>query len=390
MPSLRCREQFEKEEQELLAPYAVKSSESQGRLWPEAEHRYRTAFQRDRDRVVHSTAFRRLEHKTQVFVSDEGDHYRNRLTHTLEGAQITRTISRTLRLNEDLAEAISLAHDLGHTPFGHAGERAMAARMRAHGGFDHNRQSLRVVDLLEQRYPAFGGLNLSHETREGIMKHGDRWEHPVSLPELGRQRSMESQVADAADEIAYMNHDLDDALRSGLLTLDDVAGLPLVSDAMAQLDVAAQSAPDHVKRSQIIIAIIDRLVTDLLEETERSIEGFGIAAPDAVRHAAQPMVHFSRDVDAAKRKLKNFLHKNFYLHPEVAVMTTRAEVVVGELLATLAADTDRVPEQIRARFDQEGEMRAIADYVAGMTDRFALSEHARLLGGSGVGPLGAV
>ena len=216
MRALRTREDWEREERERLAPWAVRSSESRGRIVPEPEHPYRTAFQRDRDRIVHSRAFRRLEYKTQVFVHHEGDHYRNRLTHTLEGAQIARTLARALRLNEELAEAVALAHDLGHPPFGHAGERVLAELLRDDGGFDHNRQTLRVVDLLEERYPDFRGLNLSSETREGILKHGCRWPHPVPVPPRESQPSLEAQVADRSDEIAYTNHDLDDGLRSEL------------------------------------------------------------------------------------------------------------------------------------------------------------------------------
>jgi dGTPase len=233
---LRTRQDIERDEAERLAPFAVRSAASRGRVVPEEEHAYRTCFQRDRDRVVHCTAFRRLEYKTQVFVQHEEDHYRNRLTHTLEGAQIARTVARALRLNEDLAEAVVLAHDLGHTPFGHAGERVLDELMRGDGGFDHNRQSLRVVDLLEERYAEFRGLNLTWETREGILKHGCSWEHPVPVPELAKQPSLEAQVADAADEIAYLNHDLDDGLRSGLLTLEMLEDAPLWLDVLRLVD----------------------------------------------------------------------------------------------------------------------------------------------------------
>ena len=230
--SWRTREAYEQEERARLAPWAACAADSCGRLVPEPEHAYRTAYQRDRDRIVHSRAFRRLEFKTQVFVHREDDHYRNRLTHTIEAAQITRTIARALRLNEDLAEAIVLAHDLGHTPFGHAGEAVLDALMEQDGGFDHNRQSLRIVDLLEDRYPEFSGLNLTAETREGILKHGCDWQHPVELPTLSRQRSLEAQVADCADEIAYTHHDLDDGLRSGVLSLDMLTGTTLWKNAV--------------------------------------------------------------------------------------------------------------------------------------------------------------
>ena len=231
MSLIRTREAFEREEAERLASCAARSAESRGRLVDEPQHPYRTAFQRDRDRIVHARAFRRLEYKTQVFVYHEGDHYRNRLTHTLEGGQISRTIARSLRLNEELAEAVVLAHDLGHTPFGHAGERALAELMKEEGGFDHNRQSLRTVDLLEHRYADFRGLNLTYETREGILKHGCDWTHPVPVPEPALQPSLEAQVADVADEIAYSNHDLEDGLRAGLLDLTELEQVTLWREA---------------------------------------------------------------------------------------------------------------------------------------------------------------
>ena len=232
--ALRDRIAYEREECERFAPWAVASAASRGRVHAEAEHRHRTAFQRDRDRIVHSRAFRRLEYKTQVFVYHEGDHLRNRLTHTIEASQIARTIARALRLNEELAEAVVLAHDLGHTPFGHAGERVLADLMEDHGGFDHNRQSLRIVDWLEERYAAFRGLNLCYETREGILKHGCHWDHPVPVPAPAAQPSLEAQVADRADEIAYTNHDLDDGLRSGLLDLAALDAVPLWRDTHRQ------------------------------------------------------------------------------------------------------------------------------------------------------------
>jgi dGTPase len=281
--ALRTREEYEAEELERLAPYAEMSRHSRGRVHPQPEHAYRTCYQRDRDRIVHSRAFRRLEYKTQVFVYHEGDHYRNRLTHTLEGGQISRTIARALRLNEELAEAVVLAHDLGHTPFGHAGERVLDELMQADGGFDHNRQSLRIVDLLEDRYPGFRGLNLSYETREGILKHGCHWEHPVPVPEPVAQPSLEAQVADTADEIAYTNHDLDDGLRSGLLVWDDLDEVSLWRETRLEVERRLPGCSQRVRRAQVIVGLIDRLVTDLVESSAARLEGSGVESAQQVR-----------------------------------------------------------------------------------------------------------
>lgn len=376
---VRTREIYEREEQERLAPCATCSVRSRGRVWPEEEHPYRTAFQRDRDRVVHSSAFRRLEYKTQVFVYHEGDHYRNRLTHTLEGAQIARTIARALRLNEDLAEAIALAHDLGHTPFGHAGERVLSALLKDHGGFDHNRQSLRVVDLLECRYPGFAGLNLTGDTREGILKHGCDWEHPVSLPDLSRQRGFEAQIADAADEIAYTNHDLDDAIRSGVVGVEMLFELPLVAEVSREVVARIGDVSEPIRRAQIVVGLIDRLATDLIEATQTRIEAQGLSSPRAVRESQTAVVAFSQPVERAKSELLEFLSQNFYNHPRVVRMTRKAEGIVEDLFRVLCEDPGLLPAHVRQRFDLEGEVRAIADYVAGMTDRFAMAEHRKLL-----------
>ena len=269
MTDLRRRVDAEQEERERLAPCAEKSGDSRGRLHPEPEHAYRTAFARDRDRIVHARAFRRLEYKTQVFVYHEGDHYRNRLTHTIEGSQIARTLARALRLNEDLAEAVVLAHDLGHTPFGHAGERVLDELLAGEGGFDHNRQTLRIVDWLEERYPGFRGLNLSWETREGILKHGAPWQHPIPLPPLAEHPPLEAQVADHADEVAYLVHDLDDGLRSKLLTLGLLEEVPLWRDTRRRVRERLGDAGERVCRAQTLVALVDLLVTDLVEETVR-------------------------------------------------------------------------------------------------------------------------
>ncbi len=380
MTALRDREAVEAEERERLARYAVASAESRGRVVAEPPHRLRTAFQRDRDRVVHSRAFRRLEYKTQVFVRHEGDHYRNRLTHTLEGSQIARTIARALRLNEELAEAIVLAHDLGHTPFGHAGERVLAELMRGHGGFDHNRQSLRVVDLLEERYPGFRGLNLCSETREGILKHGVHWEHPVPLPPASEQPCLEAQVADLADEIAYVNHDVDDGLRSGLLSAEALARIPLWTELREATRRRIGEAGEGVLRARTIGALIDRLVGDLVETSARRLEAAAPADVAAVRSRAEPLLGYSGPLDRERRRLKRFLHDELYLHPHVVEATQASVPLLRELFEAYHKDPAWLPAHVRTRFAVDGEARAIADYIAGMTDRFAHSERARVRG----------
>ena len=363
-----------------LAPYALRSKDSGTRLHAEEPHAYRTAFQRDRGRIVHSTAFRRLQYKTQVFVHLEGDHYRNRLTHTLEGAQITRIIAGQLGLNQDLAESVALAHDLGHTPFGHAGERVLAEAMADHGGFDHNRQGLRVVDLLERRHPDYPGLNLCDETREGMLKHGSRWAHPVPIPDVSGQRSGEAQVADASDEIAYLNHDLDDALRAGILNFEMLLELPLLGDLAREASRPGASAPETVRRTGMVSGMIDLLVTDLISATRRRIDEEGLQSPAAIRSRKRKIVGYSTEVEHARKEIKNFLFHRFYNHPDVVLRTEAAEAVLRALFGHFLAHPGDLPEAVRERFVGTGTERAVADYVAGMTDRFAISEHARLLG----------
>ena len=385
MTLLRTREAFEAEEAERLAPFAAKSGRSRGRLYPEAEHPWRTAFQRDRDRIVHARAFRRLQYKTQVFVYHEGDHYRNRLTHTLEGGQISRTIARVLRLNEELAEAVVLAHDLGHTPFGHAGERVLDELMQGAGGFDHNRQSLRIVDWLEDRYPGFRGLNLSYEAREGILKHGCRWEHPLPVPETTPQPSLEAQVADCADEIAYTNHDLDDGLRAGLLKREALDAVPLWRETADEVARRIGPARERVLVAQIIVALINRLVTDLLRATAARLAAAGVASVEDVRRTPERLVGFSPEIEKAALELKAHLSREFYQHPRVLRESGRAERILGDLFAAYRSDPGRLPAHVRERSAEDGELRAIADYVAGMTDRFAIDEHARLAARGGAG-----
>ncbi len=378
MSGVRDRRGVEAEEAERLAPWAVRSADSLGRVVPEPEARFRTAFQRDRDRVVHSRAFRRMEYKTQVFVHHEADHHRNRLTHTLEAAQIGRTVARTLRLNEDLVEAIVLAHDLGHTPFGHAGERVLDRLLADDGGFDHNRQSLRVVDLLEERYPDFRGLNLTHDTREGILKHGCSWEHPIPLPPASSHPSLEARVGDLCDEIAYVHHDLDDGLRSGLLRVESLEEVSLWREAQRSLPAAAK-ATERLLRAQVLRALMDRLVTDLVEETARRIARAGIADLADVRASELPLAGFSEPVASALLRLKRFLLTHLYQHYEVLRMVRKAETVLADLYRVYREDPARLPPHVRARFPEDGAARAVADYVAGMTDRFALAEHRKLL-----------
>ena len=385
MTAVQTRAAYEADEQRRLAPYAVASATSRGRVVAEPEHPLRTAFQRDRDRIVHSRAFRRLEYKTQVFVHHEGDHYRNRLTHTLEGAGIARTIARALRLNEDLAEAIALAHDLGHPPFGHAGERVLARLLADEGGFDHNRQTLRTVDLLEERYPGFRGLNLCYETREGILKHGATFPHPVSLPERSGQTPLEAQAADRADEIAYTNHDLDDGLRSALLETKALDEVSLWRDARRHaIECCGAAAAEPVLRAQTIVALVNRLVNDLVESSAERLATHAPADTNAVRAAGERFLRLSPALEKGLRELKEFLYRHLYFHPAVVAMTDEAERVLEELWRAVRAEPAKLPAQVQARFAEDGETRAIADYVAGMTDRFALAEHRRLTDGRGL------
>jgi dGTPase len=380
--AVRTRRDVEADERERLAPHAVRSAESHGRVVPEAEHALRTAFQRDRDRIVHSQAFRRLQYKTQVFLHHEGDHYRNRLTHTLEGSQIARTLARALRLNEDLAEAVALAHDLGHTPFGHAGERALDRLMASAGGFDHNRQSLRVVDLLEERYPRFRGLNLCAETREGLCKHGVAFAHPVPLPARGEQPSLEAQIADHADEIAYTNHDVDDGLRSEILDLRQLDEIELWRVTRREIEARiGADAPERVLRAQTIARLIDRLVGDLVAATAERVEGAGVRSPEDVRACKEPLVGLSPSLRQQALLLKRFLYENLYHHPRVVRATVEAEQVLQDLFLLYRAEPQRLPAHVVERFGGESPERALADYVAGMTDRFALAEHERFFGG---------
>jgi len=366
-------------EESVLAPYAVRSSASRGRVHAEDEHPVRTAFQRDRDRIIHSTAFRRLEYKTQVFVNYEGDYYRTRLTHTIETAQIARTMARTLGLNTDLVEAVALAHDLGHTPFGHAGERVLNRLMTAHGGFEHNEQSLRVVDVLETRYPGHSGLNLTWEVREGIVKHSPPYDKPLAGAfEQGRAPALEAQIVDLADEIAYLAHDVDDGVRSGLLTLHDLAGIELWDRA----DAAAETVPtdDRLRRHHGVRALIDVLAMDLIRCTAERISQRSITTPEAVRRRSEPLVAFSAKIEESRLALKSFLYERLYNHHRVVRMTRKAQQLLERLFTAYAHEPTLLPPHIlkRSRYRADPLERAVADYIAGMTDRFAIQEYERL------------
>lgn len=365
-------------EKKTLAPYAALSAASRGRRFKEKPHSYRTEFQRDRERIIHSRAFRRLEYKTQVFINHEGDHYRTRLTHTIEVAQIARGIARALRLNEDLAESIALAHDLGHTPFGHAGERELDQLLKDHGGFEHNRQSLRVVDELEKRYPDFNGINLTWETREGIIKHSSAHDHPeASEFSPGTQPSLEAQTIDLADEIAYNNHDLDDGLSSGILAPGDVKKLAIWS--MGETRYNREAKGDlKIRRQGIIRSIIDLLVSDLIENTLRRIEKFSIKSLTDVGRAPEKIVTFSSDIEAATGELKDFLMENLYQHYRVARMTIKAAMVIRDLFQIYTGHPDTLPEDYQKKYPKDGVVLTATDYIAGMTDRFALEEHQKL------------
>ncbi len=376
---LVSREAIEAREEALLAPYAARSRQSRGRRHPEPEHPLRTVYQRDRDRIIHSTAFRRLEYKTQVFVNHEGDYYRTRLTHTLEVAQIARTIARILGLNEDLAEAIALAHDLGHTPFGHSGEEELREQMRAHGGFEHNRHGLRVVDTLERRYPAFPGLNLSWEVREAMAKHTTRHDRPgVAEFDDGLQPVLEAQAVEVADEIAYNNHDIDDGLTAHLLRRSELAEVEAWALAAEEVERRLPGLPERIRDRQTIIRLINTQVTDLVETTLARIAGLGIASADDVRRAGGRLFAFSPAVERRKAALEAFLNERLYRHYRVVRMTTKAKRFVRELFQAFLADERQLPDEFRATAEAEGLHRAICDYIAGMTDRYAQDEYKKL------------
>lgn len=387
-----------------LAPYACDPAKTRGRLVDEPESPTRSCYQRDRDRVIHSGAFRRLQYKTQVFVYHEGDHFRTRLTHSIEVAQIARSISRALGLNEDLAEAIALAHDLGHTPFGHAGEDVLGEEMAPYGGFDHNIQTFRILTDLEHRYARFRGLNLSWETLEGVVKHNGPLEGPNASEkerkkggagpfvtefcqkfdlEVDTFAGPEAQVAALADDIAYNNHDIDDGLRAGLFTVEDLEDIPLVGPTFVQV---AETYPGIDSTSLIhesVRRLIDRMVNDLLAETRTRLKKAAPASPADVRALDHPVVAFSEEMRENERVLRSFLFSRMYRHRRVMRMTGEVKAVAKDLFRHYQADPSALPDEWRNEtggLDERGAARLIADYIAGMTDRFAMQEHARLIG----------
>ncbi len=400
MSNLRLR--LEDMENELLADCAIKSQFSKGRKYPEKEHPFRTVYQRDRDRIVHSTAFRRLEYKTQVFVNHEGDYYRTRLTHTLEVSQIARSIAKALKLNENLVEAIALAHDLGHTPFGHSGEETLNILMKDYGGFNHNLQGLRVVELLEQRYPDFDGLNLSWEVREGIAKHsttydkgsykwvGDYAKRSVVLsdeiavefnvedlsPELAP--SLETQIVDIADEIAYDNHDLDDGLTSGLIKEKDLDHIDMWHEAKNAVNKKYSNLMPKIRRYQIIRYLINLQVTDIINNTLKIIEGRNIKSVDDVRNCKDKIVQFNSDLMQKRVPLRKFLMEEMYQHYRVIRMANKAQRFIKSLFDVYLDKPAQLPPNIKKRLKKDSKEKVVCDYIAGMTDRYALDEYKKL------------
>ena len=373
-----------------LASYAARKENSKGRLFKESRPQHRNEYQRDRDRIIHSSAFRRLEYKTQVFVNHEGDMFRTRLTHSIEVAQIGRTIARAMQLNEDLTEAICLAHDLGHTPFGHAGQDALNLCMKEHGGFEHNLQSLRVVDLLEERYAEFPGLNLLYETREGILKHCSR-NNALRLGELGKrflenkQPGLEAQVANIADEIAYNNHDVDDGLRSGLISISQLSECVLFAEQQTEIKKLWPSLGDRRMIHEIVRRMINSLVTDLIATSEQNLKEKNPADIEAVRNLDGPMIMLSEDIRNKHQELKQFLRKNLYQHERVKQMTDNAKNTVRTLFDAYIQKSKLMPDDFQNRFNDacresgtSGGARVVADYIAGMTDRYAFAEFEKI------------
>jgi dGTPase len=375
------REQLETIEDQTLAPYAAKSGKSRGREYPDPEQAHRTAFQRDRDRILHTTAFRRLEYKTQVFVNYEGDYYRTRLTHTLEVAQLGRSLARALGANEDLVEAICLVHDLGHAPFGHSGERALDILMKDHGGFDHNRQSLRIVTELEQRYPDWPGLNLTWETREGIVKHETEYDLSDATgyaPEL--RANLEAQIANVADELAYTAHDLDDGLRAGLLKPAQLEPLEWWQVLRESLDWPVSQPCDEMMRHRLVRRLIGIEVADVVATASAALEKEKPESMQALQSLDYSVCVHSPAFQSRNRELKDFLYRNMYHHYRVVRMQAKAERFLEEMFVSFVEQPAQLPPQTRARVEVVGVHRAVCDYIAGMTDRYALEEHERLFG----------
>lgn len=373
---LNSRQTIEANEGKTLAGYASIASRSRGRKYPQEEHPLRTAYQRDRDRIVHSSAFRRMEYKTQVFLPHEGDHLRTRLTHTIEVAQISRTMARCLRLNEDLTEAIALVHDLGHTPFGHAGEDVLNELLGSQGGFNHNRQSLRVVDILEQRYPDHPGLNLTYEVREGIAKHETKVKlnHPDFDPR--EQPTLEATLVNMADEIAYNGHDIDDGVRAGIIKLDEVTELKLWQIAgdpnSDSLTTKNDDQIDDMNRFSKVRYLVNLIVSDVLAETVERLKRFKIEEIDQLRLSDQKLCAYSPGVADGVAELKLFLKEKLYLHPTLQARSEQAELIIRMLFKRLNKAPEQLPERYLKMIDSEKKEKVIADYIAGMTDRYAV------------------
>tara|TARA_B100001123_G_C15167453_1_gene969962 strand:- start:1 stop:1161 length:1161 start_codon:yes stop_codon:yes gene_type:complete len=372
------RTDLEKLESSTLAPYAVKSGESQGRKHAEEEHPYRSRFQRDRDRIIHTSAFRRLEYKTQVFVYHEGDYYRTRLTHSLEVAQIARSICKSLRLNEDLAESVALSHDLGHPPFGHTGQNVLNQLMKGHGGFEHNRQSLRIVKLLEKRYPEFDGLNLTWEVLEGISKHTKDEENLITSATGVLYPSLEAQITDFSDGIAYNAHDLDDGITSNLLDLEELRKVTLWKENEDRFDQQYSGLDFKLKKYQVVRGIINELVTDLLNATSKNIEKYNLKNVDEVRRAPIRMATFGKEVAEKNKELKKFLHKNMYSHRKVLRMEFKAGLTLDGIFEAYIKMPGLLPESVLKNEVLGTLERRICDYISGMTDRYAINEYKNL------------
>jgi len=372
------RKAQEEREDRMLAPWGMRSALSRGRRHPEAEHPMRTCYQRDRDRVIHSSSFRRLEYKTQVFVNHEGDNYRTRLTHSLEGAQIGRTVARAMGLNEELTECLVLGHDLGHTPFGHSGERVMDELMREHGGFEHNRQTLRILELLERRYPDFPGLNLTWEVREGMIKH--RPDSDALAPEEyapGEAPTLEAQLVDYVDEIAYNNHDVDDGLSSGMFSVEAIREVTLFREAHEGARRLGLG-DERIERHHVVRYIIDRCVRELIDATQANLEQARVASTQDVRRAGRRLVGYSEQMAGRVRELKQFLLNNMYRHYRVVRMGNKAARILRDLFRSYVSEPGQLPPQYQEQVKRDGVQRAVCDYIAGMTDRFAVDEHQKL------------
>ena len=377
---MKTRAEFEAQERASLAPYAQKTGDSAGRKYPEPPHPHRTAYERDRARIIHSRAFRRLEYKTQVFLNGTGDHLRTRLTHTIEVASISRTIARALGLNEDLTEAIALAHDLGHPPFGHSGEETLDELMRGHGGFDHNDQSVRIVELVEQKYPRFPGLNLSFEVLEGLKKHAAFYDPPEPTADRYACPSLEAQIANLADEITYYSHDLDDGLDFHLITVEQLSGLDAWTHSYEEVRGHFPKLRGRELHGYVIRSIIDRQVQDVISTSAESIRKARVSSADAVRRQPKPLIRYSGNLLRANRALRRFLYKNLYYHPRVADVNQNACRRLREVFGGYLKKPALLGKTTAKRIEKDGLHRTVCDYLSGMTDRYLLEEHARLFG----------